>query len=40
MEEDETPDDPLPDPDELASGIMARETVMGTSESTPSASAT
>ena len=39
-EEDETPDDPLPDPDAPASSIMARETVMGTSESIPSTSAT
>ena len=39
-EEDETPDNRLPDPDAPASGIMARETVMGNSESTPSASAT
>ena len=40
VEEYETPDDPLPDPDAPASGIMARETVMGNSESTPSASST
>ena len=39
-EEYETPEDPLPDPDAPASGIMARKTVMGNSESTPSASAT
>ena len=40
VEEDETPDDPLPDPDAPASGIMARKTVMGNSESTPSARTT
>ena len=39
-EEDETPDDHLPDPDAPASGIMARKTVMGNSESTPSARTT
>ena len=39
-EEDETPEDPLPDPDAPASGIMARKTVMGNSESTSSASTT
>ena len=39
-EKDETADDPLPDLDAPASGIMARQTVMGNSESIPSASAT
>jgi hypothetical protein len=39
-EEDETPDDPLPDPDAPARGIIARKTVMGNSESISSASAT
>ena len=40
VEEDETPGDPQLDPDAPASSIMARETVMGTSESIPSTSAT
>ena len=38
--EDETPDDPLPDPDAPARGIITRKTVMGNSESIPSTSAT
>lgn len=40
MDEDGTPEDPLPDPDAPASGIITRKTVMGKSESTPSANAT
>ena len=39
-EKDETADDPLPDPDAPASGIITRKNVMGNSESTPSANAT
>ena len=37
MEEDETPDDHLPDPDAPASGIITRKTIMGNSGYTPSA---
>ena len=40
MDEDDTPEDPLPDPDAPASGIITRKNVMGNSESTPSANAT
>ena len=40
VDEDDIPEDPLPDPDAPASGIVTRKTVMGNSESTPSANAT
>ena len=40
VDEDDIPEDPLPDPDAPASGIITRKTVMGNSESTPSANAT